>query len=116
MIEIMKSHKSEIERYCRANGLSVEKVFSASRAWCEEWEILQYIDPALNNGEGLRKDCAVPAPIMLEINLEDGKLRFKQTEHTYRLLADEPARTPVKREPLPLIPANRKPSRVAAMA
>jgi len=107
MVEIMKSRKREIESYCRANGLSVEKVFSASRAYCEEWEILQYIDQTLNDGEGLRKDCAVPAPIMLEIHLENGKLRFVQTEHTYRLLADEP---------VTLMPVGRKPARMAAMA
>jgi len=91
-VELLKSHKKEVEDYCWANGLSVEKVFSASRCYCKDEEILQYCDFAAHTGgEGLSGGgCAIPAPAMLEIYLEDGKLRFVQTEHTYRLM-DEPA-------------------------
>jgi len=111
-VELMKSHKKEIQNYCGANGLSVEKVFSASRCWHKDWEVLQHYDPVLGE-KGLLDET--PMPVMLEIYIENGKLHFKQTEHTYRLLADEPAAVAFKREPA-RIPPKRKPARAAAMA
>jgi hypothetical protein len=33
---------------------------------------------------------STPLPITLKIFLENGKLRFQQTEHTYRLYEREP--------------------------
>jgi len=116
--EIMETHKKEVEDYCRTNGLSIKKVFSTHRACGNGWEFLQYVDPAIRQrGLGLRGDCAVPAPSMLEIYLEGGTLRFKQTEHTHRLLADEPVAVAVKREPArkPAISVKRKTARAAAM-
>jgi tRNA(Ile)-lysidine synthase TilS/MesJ len=92
MLEIMKVYKKEIEDYCVENNLSTNKVFASAMYYNEKYVILQryeYVEGRL---------CYIdetPLPHTLEIYLENGKLRFVQTEHTHELRADCADRVPV---------------------
>jgi hypothetical protein len=95
MLEIMDVYKKEIEDYCVENNLSVDKVFSVGRCYDEESVLLR--EPYVQK-EGwensLIDDPPIPVPSTLEIYLENGKLRFVQTEHTYEHLAADRAPVP----------------------
>jgi hypothetical protein len=79
----LKTYRPEIKKYCEANSLSVDKVFSASSAGNKSEMILQHFDP--DDGKlGLLDET--PMPITLKIYFERGKLRFEQTEHTHKYL------------------------------
>jgi hypothetical protein len=90
---ILNEYKSEIEKYCERNMLSVDKIYH-SHFGCNNEEGRLFI-----TGEwypdrgylGLLDDR--PSPLLLAIYLEDGKLRFVQTEHTHAL-ADDGALVP----------------------
>jgi hypothetical protein len=87
MLEIMKAYKKEIEDYCVENNLSIDKVFSSGMSYDEESVFLQ---PDIEPEEGktyMIDGPPTPAPIALEIYLENGKLRFVQTDITYEYLA-----------------------------
>jgi hypothetical protein len=86
----MRDYRPEIEKYCEDNNLSVQKVYSAGLSWNDKAGRVFIVskgnpDPEME-GLGLLYD--IPLPTALEIYLEDGKLRFVQTGHTYELLAD----------------------------
>jgi len=88
MHKITEEYKAEIEKYCAENNLSADKLFSsyfsASR---NDLFVLGEGDP--ERGKlGLADN--VPLPIALEIYLENGKLRFEQTEHTRKHLGATP--------------------------
>ncbi len=83
MVKILVKYKSEIESYCAENNLSVDKVFHAPRAYNSKRVILQHFDPEKGK-QGLLDET--PAAITLAIFLENGKLRFEQTEHTRKYL------------------------------
>jgi len=79
MYRIIEKRREEIATYCKENRLSVDKAFSASGTETDEWVFLQHFDPT--EGErGLLDET--PADVILKIFLENGKLRFEQTEHT----------------------------------
>jgi hypothetical protein len=89
MYRIIKKHKDEIEKYCLAKDISVGKVFSSSVSEDDESVfILAPIDP-----ERAKRGLAdkVPSLVTLKIFLENGKLRFEQTEHTRKYLGAEEA-------------------------
>jgi hypothetical protein len=91
MLEIMKVYKKEIEEYCVENNLSIEKVFSSGMCYDEESVFIR--EPFVHK-EGVEYTIGYPPTVpasTLEIYLEDGKLRFVQTELTYEHLADRPA-------------------------
>jgi len=82
--EIVNERKPEVEQYCADNNLSSEKIFK-SPCSCDKTSmfILDEGDP--ERGKlGLADN--VPLPVTLEIYLENGKLRFEQTEHTRKYL------------------------------
>jgi len=79
----LKAYQPEIKKYCDDNNLSADKVFSASSAGNASEMILQHFDPEKGKF-GLLDET--PMPITLKIYLEAGKLRFEQTEHTYKYL------------------------------
>jgi hypothetical protein len=90
---ILEDYRAEIERYCGCNMLSVDKIYGSSGC-CNNEDGFVFItgsgDPE-RGALGLLDD--IPCPVALEIYLENGKLRFVQTEHTYEHLAeDAPAR------------------------
>jgi hypothetical protein len=83
MVKIFVKYKNEIERYCVENGLSSKEVFRSARSYNDESVILQHVDH--EKGKlGLLDET--PADITLAIFLENGKLRFEQTEHTRKYL------------------------------
>jgi len=85
MVKIFVKYKDEIEKYCAESGLSPEKIFCSARSYNDKSVILQH--PEFNTPKsalGLADD--VPAKITLCIFLENGKLRFEQTEHTHKYL------------------------------
>jgi len=79
----------EIEKYCLDNGLSADKFHGTTISYNNEEGhafILGEGDP--ERGKlGLMDN--VPLPVALEIYLENGKLRFEQTEHTRKFLGTE---------------------------
>jgi len=87
--KILRDFWPEIERYCLDNKLSIDKFQGTTLCYNNEAGrvfILGEGDPARAK-LGLADD--VPLPIALEIYLEDGKLRFEQTEHTRKYLGVE---------------------------
>jgi hypothetical protein len=87
MYRIIKKYKDEIEKYCLTNNISVGNVFSSSVSEDDESVfILAPIDP-----ERAKRGLAdkVPSLVTLKIFLEDGKLRFEQTEYTRKYLGAE---------------------------
>ncbi len=82
----LKTYRSEIEKYCEENNLLTNKVFSSPSAGNKEEMILQYFDS--EKGKlGLLDET--PASVTLWLFLENGKLRFEQTEHTRKYLGVE---------------------------
>jgi len=106
--KILKEYGDEIRNYCDQNNLSFDRLYKSPCCYDNEELIIQRSerDP---EREKLGLMDNVPTPATLEIYLENGRLRFVQTEYTHLLLAGEP-KLSVR------IPANRKPARVATMA
>jgi hypothetical protein len=85
---ILNEYKPEIEEYCKRNMLSVYQIYHSSFSGNNEEGrvfILGEGDPSRAH-LGMLDD--VPLPVLLEIYLENGKLRFVQTEHTHALIDD----------------------------
>jgi len=81
--QFLKTYRSEIEQYCEENNLLTNKVFSSPSAGNKEEMILQHFDP--EKGKlGLLDET--PGAVTLWLFLENGKLRFEQTEHTRKYL------------------------------
>jgi len=83
MYRIIEKRRDEIKQYCKENGLAVDKVLSASGTETDDWVFLQQFDSE-DGSLGLLDET--PADITLKIFLENGKLRFEQTEHTRKFL------------------------------
>jgi hypothetical protein len=84
--KIVTRHKAEIENYCAGRKISAAKIFNASMSWDKtSVYILGSGDPERGK---LGMHDNVPLPVLLEIYLENGKLRFVQTEHTHQLRND----------------------------
>jgi hypothetical protein len=80
----LKEYQSEIEKYCGDNNLSVDKVFSSWTAGNKEIAVILGEGDPERGKLGLADN--VPLPIALEIHLEEGTLRFEQTEYTRKYL------------------------------
>jgi hypothetical protein len=83
--KIFKEHKDEIRGYCYANNLSFDRLCKSPCCFDNEVLIIQRsgLDPERAK-LGLKDN--IPTPTTLEIYLENGKLRFVQTEHTRKCL------------------------------
>lgn len=81
--KIIRTHESEIRAYCEENGLSYDKIISSGGSYNDEWVFVQHFDPE-DGALGLLDET--PADITLKIFLENGNLRFEQTEHTRKHL------------------------------
>jgi len=89
MIKIFVKYKNEIEKYCAENNISAEEVFRSACSYNDTIVVLQY--PEFNtakSAKGLADD--IPAKVTLRIFLENGKLRFEQTEYTRKYLGVAP--------------------------
>jgi hypothetical protein len=83
--EIVNKRRTEVEQYCADNNLSSEKLFSSSCS-CDKKSVFitgKWGDP---DREKLGLKDNIPSPVLLKIFLENGKLRFEQTEHTQKYL------------------------------
>ena len=87
-------YRREIENYCVDNHLSFEKVYSSSRSEGKNSIAILYSEvkpkPKLKDGKPRMLTIGgPPMPITLKIFLENGKLRFEQTDLTRKYLAEE---------------------------
>jgi hypothetical protein len=82
--KIIDERRTEVEQYCANNNLSSEEIFKRPCS-CDKTSIF-----ILGDGDPERAKLGladnVPLPIALEIYLENGGLRFEQTEHTLKYL------------------------------
>lgn len=83
--EILKNYENEIRRFCAVNGLSYDKIITSTLSWSEDnvFVLHNSHDP---EREALGLNDNIKMPIALEIYLEDGKLRFEQTDITRKYL------------------------------
>ncbi len=84
MCKLFSKYENEIENYCRQNNLSFEKAKSLPQCWGKNDIWLQYHDPEKGK-TGLLDET--PAPIVLKIYVENGKVTFEQTEYTHKYLS-----------------------------
>ena len=96
-----------IKKYCVENGLSFDKLRASPYCYGKfdgvDDLIFLYDDPTKGDPPWILDDT--PSPALLEIYLENGNLRFVQTDitHKYLAVADEDGakeRTPAKRTPI----------------
>lgn len=87
MVEpIHKTRSEEIRKYCEKEGLNYEKLRKCGFSGGPYMPyIFQYIDRENNHGRGLYED-GHPAPVVLEIEVVDGILKFSQTKDTRKYL------------------------------
>jgi len=92
--KIVRDYWSEIEKYCEDNALYANKIFASgmSMSWNDRAGRVFILGPGDPERAKLGMADEVPLPIALAIYLENGKLRFEQTEHTYVLRDHEPAK------------------------
>jgi hypothetical protein len=96
-------YSAEIKKYCAENGLSFDKLRASPCCYDDEELIMLHHDPEKGK-RGLLDET--PMPSTLEIYLENGSLRFVQTDITHKYLAvaaDEGGvteRAPAKRTPI----------------
>ncbi len=86
MCKLFNDWSQEIKNYCDSNDLSFEKAKRLAKCWGKDHLFLQFYDP---NSESAKKGLfdETPAPLVLCIKKENGKLVFEQTEHTRHYLA-----------------------------
>jgi hypothetical protein len=86
---ILENYRTEIEEYCERNMLSVDKIYNSSGC-CNDKDGYVWItsDWHEDDIEKFPMLYYLPSPVLLEIYLENGKLRFVQTEHTHALVDD----------------------------
>lgn len=84
MCKLFSQYEKEIKEYCIANSLDFEKVNKLPQCWGRNDIWIQYYDP--EKGKNGLKD-ETPAPIVLKITVNDGKVTFEQTENTRKYLA-----------------------------
>jgi hypothetical protein len=89
--KIFTEHKKEIREYCAENNLSFDELCASP--WCYDNEEL-IIQRNERDPERAKLGLAdnIPTPSTLEIYLEDGKLRFEQTDITRKYLGVEEER------------------------
>ena len=85
IVPIFKTRRAEIIAYCDDHGLDYAKlrkcgIFGGGTSPFS-FQYVGKIDPAKPY------DDSVPAPIVLQITVIDGKLIFAQTEHTMKYIA-----------------------------
>lgn len=84
MCKLFTKYEKEIERYCIENSLSFAKAKRLPQCWGKNDIWLQYHDPEKGKN-GLTDET--PAPIVLKIYIDDGKVSFEQTEYTKKYLS-----------------------------
>jgi hypothetical protein len=83
--ELIKNHEADIKLYCEKNDLSYNTLITSILSW-DEKEVSVFDSTPDPEREKLGLADKVPMTAVLEIFLENGKLRFEQTEHTRKYL------------------------------
>lgn len=83
MCKLFSKYENEIRQYCINNDLSFEKACRLPQCFGKNDIWLQYHDPEKGK-KGLKDET--PAPIVLKINVSNGKVNFEQTEYTRKYL------------------------------
>lgn len=84
MCKLFDRWKTEIQTYCRDNGLDFDKVSKMCQAWGRDDLIFQYHDPQ-KGINGLRDET--PASVVLIMKIQEGKPVFEQTKYTKQYLS-----------------------------
>ena len=79
MCKLFNAYKDQIKDYCIDNNIDFEKVKKLPKCWGKNDIWLQYYDP-IKGTKGLNDET--PAPIVLKIYIDNGKVTIEQTEHT----------------------------------
>ncbi|MCD8383273.1 MAG: hypothetical protein LUC30_10275 [Clostridiales bacterium] len=85
MCDRFEEWEGSITEYCAQNGLSFEKAKHMVKASNKDSLVLLYYGPELESGDGLLDET--PLPDVLWVKREADGLRFEQTEHTQKYLA-----------------------------
>jgi hypothetical protein len=83
--ELIKNHEADIKQYCEKNDLSYNTLVASILSW-DEKEVFVFDSTPDPEREKLGLADNKPMTIALEIYLENGGLRFEQTEHTLKYL------------------------------
>ena len=98
---IAMKYSTEIKKYCAENGLSFDKLRASPCCYDDEELIMLHHDPEKGK-RGLLDET--PMPSTLEIYLENGNLRFVQTDITHKYLSADDVgaaeRAPAARTPI----------------
>jgi len=82
---IFKDHKDEIREYCVENNLSFDRLCKSPCGFNNDVLFIQRNERNPERAKlGMMDD--IPTPTVLEIYLENGNLRFVQTDITYKYL------------------------------
>ena len=82
MCKLFNAYKDQIKDYCIENNIDFEKVKKLPQCWGKNDIWLQYYDP-IKGTKGLNDET--PAPIVLKIFIDNGKVTIEQTEHTKKI-------------------------------
>lgn len=83
MCKLFSKYENEIRKYFIENSLDFEKAKKLPQCWGKNDIWLQYYDP--EKGKNGLKD-ETPAPIVLKIIIDNGRVIFEQTENTRKYL------------------------------
>ncbi len=84
MIDLFDKYEQEIEKYCDNNGLDFSKTKGMGCCFGKTHLIIQYVDYEKGK-RGLLDET--PAPVVLEMEIVEGKPQFKQTQYTKQYLS-----------------------------
>jgi len=91
---IFKKYTNEIRAYCAENNLSFDRLCKSPCGFNNEVLFIQRNERDPERAKlGLMDD--IPTPVVLEIYLENGKLRFVQTDITRKYLGASEELQPV---------------------
>ncbi|MBQ8121681.1 MAG: hypothetical protein IJ172_13015 [Ruminococcus sp.] len=79
MCKLFNKYENEIKAYCKKNSIDFEKIKSLPQCWGKNDIWVQYHDPDKGKN-GLNDET--PAPIVLKINIINGKVVCEKTEFT----------------------------------
>lgn len=79
MRSLFDIYEQEIRQYCKDNGLDFSKAEEMGHCWGKTRLVIQYVDPAKGE-KGLWDET--PAPVVLIMEIIDGKPHFEQTQYT----------------------------------
>lgn len=83
MCKLFSKYEEEIKKYCNDNALDFEKAKNLPQCWGKNDIWLQHYD-AEKGKNGLKDET--PAPIVLKIMVNNGKVTFEQTENTKKYI------------------------------